>query len=328
MEESQTWRELLGQVISEPFERQRIADALGIHSVTLSRWVANKSNPRPENLRALLNALPKCRQRLAELLKKEYPDLSSSLPQEKIREEIPATFYSRVLNAYTSIPPFLRGSTISALILQQMLGHLDPDQAGMAIFVAQCVPPLSNQKIRSLRKTVGRGTTPWENQMDSQTQFFGAESPIGQALLQGHPVVVQDHAIAFALCPHHPQAALLSALIWPILQSSCAIGCLCIISTQPIHYLQEHQQLISSYVDLLVLAFEQHELYDLSAIELGLMPPSTIQQPLLAHFPQHVTQCMLQSARNKQPLTRPQAETRVWQQFEGEFLNLPFDENQ
>src|SRR5437660_6946814 len=176
MEESQTWRELLGQVISEPLERQRIADALGIHSVTLTRWVTNKSNPRPENLRALLNALPKCRQRLAELLKKEYPDIFNTLPQEKIRGEVPATFYSRVLNAYTSIPPILRGSTISTLILQQMLGHLDPDREGMAIFVAQCVPPLPGQKVRSLRRTTGRGTAPWESQMDSQTQFFGAES--------------------------------------------------------------------------------------------------------------------------------------------------------
>lgn len=328
MEESQTWRELLGQVISEPLERQRIADALGIHSVTLSRWVTNKSNPRPENLRALLNALPKCRQRLAELLKKEYPDLPSSLPQEKIREEIPATFYSRVLNAYTSIPPFLRGSTISMLILQQMLGHIDPDHAGMAIFVAQCVPPLPDQKIRSLRRTVGRGTAPWENQIDSQTQFFGAESPIGQALIQGHPIIVQDHTITFALCPHQPLATTPSALIWPILQSSCAIGCLCIISSQPAHYLQEHQQLIGSYLDLIVLAFEQHELYDLNDIELGLMPPNMIQQPHIAHFSEYVTQYMLQSARNKQPLTRPQAELRVWQQFEEEFLDLPFDENQ
>ncbi len=328
MEESQTWRELLGQVISEPVERQRIADALGIHSVTLSRWVTNKSNPRPENLRALLNALPKCRQRLAELLKKEYPDLFNSLSQEKIREEIPATFYSRVLNAYTSIPPFLRGSTISTLILQQMLGHIDPGQAGMAIFVAQCVPPLPNQKVRSLRRTIGRGTEPWENHMDSQTQFFGAESPIGQALIQGHPIAVQDHAVAFALCSHQPPATEPSAFVWPILQSSYAIGCLCIVSIQPLHFLQEHRELISAYVDLMVLAFEQNELYDLSGIELGLMPPNTIQQPHLDRFSQNVTRCMLQSARNKQPLTRPQAEMRVWQQFEEEFLNLPFDEDQ
>lgn len=329
MEESQTWRELLGQVISEPLERQRIADALGIHFVTLTRWVTNRSNPRPENLQALVKALPKYRLRLIELIKKEYSDVFSSLPQEKIRDEIPATFYSRVLNAYTSNPPILRGSTISTLILQQMLGHLDPERVGMAIFIAQCVPPIVGQKVRSLRRTVGRGTLPWESQMDSQTQFFGAESPVGLALNQGHVIVVQDHTTAFALCPHQPQpsATTPSALIWPILQSSGTFGCLCMVSHQPIHDLQEHQQLINSYVDLIVLAFERHELYDLSEVELGLMPPSVVQQPHLACFSRYVRQCMLQSARDKQSLTRPQAEVKVWQQFEEKFLELPFDEN-
>lgn len=328
MEESQTWRELLGQVISEPLERQRIADALGIHPVTLTRWATNRSNPRPENLEALLNALPKCRQRLAELLKTEYPDLSNSLVQERIRDEIPSTFYSRVLNAYTSIPPILRDSTISALILQQMLGHIDPGQAGMAIFVAQCVPPLPMHKVRSLRRTAGRGTLPWESHMDSQTQFFGAESPLGQALIQGRTMAVSDYATAFALCPHQSPAATLSALIFPILQSSRCIGCLCIVSTQPIHYLQTHHELISYYVDLIVLSFEQQDLYELSDIDLGLMPSYTLQQPYLAYFSQRVTQGMLQSVRNNQPLTRPQAEQKVWQQFEEEFLNLPFDASQ
>ena len=166
---------------------------------------------------------------------------------------------------------------------------------------------------------------PWESQRDSQTQFFGAESPLGQARIQGRAVAVSDYDTAFALCPHQPPAATLSAFICPILQSSRCIGCLCIVSTQPIRYLQQHYELISYYVDLTVLSFEQHDLYELSDIDLGVMPPNTLQQPYLAHFSQRVTQCMLQSVRNNQPITRPQAEELVWQQFEEEFLNLPFD---
>jgi len=45
------WRELLGHIIEDPQERQRIAQELGISPITLSRWVKSDSmKPRPHNL--------------------------------------------------------------------------------------------------------------------------------------------------------------------------------------------------------------------------------------------------------------------------------------
>lgn len=321
MEEAQTWRELLGKVISNSHERQRIAEVLSINPVTLTRWVTNKSKPRPENLRALLTTLPQCRQQLAALIKKEYPDLFGIPAIEEVNREIPSTFYTRVLNAYTNIPPLLRGSTICTLILQQMLGHLDPDLAGLAVFVAQCVSPLQGHKVRSLRRTFGRGTQPWGCYMDNQTQFFGAESAIGNALGQGHHILIQDYATVAALCPLLSPATTLSALAIPILQSSHSAGCLCVISTQSASYLQHCINLIHTYVDLIVLSFEPSELYELNDIDLGIMPSYTLQQPELTRFSQRVTQHMLQHC----PITRPQAEQRVWRDLEEEFLKFPPD---
>jgi hypothetical protein len=53
MQELASWRELLGKIIADSHERQRIANMLGVNPITLTRWVNNESKPRPQNLRQL-----------------------------------------------------------------------------------------------------------------------------------------------------------------------------------------------------------------------------------------------------------------------------------
>ena len=53
------WRALLGDIINNVAERDRIANEIGVHPVTLTRWVSGDSSPRSHNLRQLLRALPK-----------------------------------------------------------------------------------------------------------------------------------------------------------------------------------------------------------------------------------------------------------------------------
>ncbi len=72
MQDSQRWRELLGKIIRDTQEKQRIANELGISSVTLTRWVAGESRPRPQNLRLLINALPDYRRTFLELIPEEF----------------------------------------------------------------------------------------------------------------------------------------------------------------------------------------------------------------------------------------------------------------
>src|SRR5690242_793275 len=122
MEEPRTWRELLELVTSDPMERLRIAETVGVNPVTLIRWATYKSNPRTDNLRLLLNALPQYRQQLAQLLAVEYPHILNDVSHSvAIEEQVPSAFYARVLNAYTTSPPLLRASSVSILILQQLL---------------------------------------------------------------------------------------------------------------------------------------------------------------------------------------------------------------
>ena len=127
------WRELLGDIINNVAERDRIANEIGVHPVTLTRWVAGDSSPRSHNLRQLLRALPKPqRMQLLASLEKFSSDVAD-FEIDVSAQEIPYKFIMEVLEARASIPDLLRYWSISHLILQQALRQLDPERVGMAI---------------------------------------------------------------------------------------------------------------------------------------------------------------------------------------------------
>src|SRR5579859_3895189 len=97
MDTSRAWRALLGKIIQDSQERQRIAAELGVHPVTLLRWVNAQSNPRAQNLHQLLNALPQHRSVLTELIQKEFSDFRAGIGLNEIETPgIPSEFYMRV----------------------------------------------------------------------------------------------------------------------------------------------------------------------------------------------------------------------------------------
>ncbi|HEY7415308.1 MAG TPA: helix-turn-helix transcriptional regulator, partial [Ktedonobacteraceae bacterium] len=67
MQKAQSWRSLLSSIVSDPKEKQRIIEELNITPITLSRWVNGDSDPRPQNLRTLVNVLPQYREQFLDL---------------------------------------------------------------------------------------------------------------------------------------------------------------------------------------------------------------------------------------------------------------------
>ena len=61
MQKTRTWRDLLGAIVRDSKERQRILDELSISNVTLNRWINGESDPRMQNMRHLLAILPQQR---------------------------------------------------------------------------------------------------------------------------------------------------------------------------------------------------------------------------------------------------------------------------
>lgn len=321
MAEEENWRELLKSLISDPRQRQHLAEIAGINPVTLLRWAAGKSKPRWENLQPILEAYPRYRKQFIASLAAEYPQFFiDDQDSEKPTLEIPSAFYSRVLKAYTSLPVQMRMSAICTLILNHIVDQLDLQRLGLVAVIVQCTPPTSEQKIRSLRTTLGRGTLPWPRQTERDTLFLGAESQTGYAAISGHPVVIHSAHEKLHMFPTHHVSYEESAFTTPLMLDHRTAGCLYVASTQANYFTQQRQNLVQEYAELLVIAFDETMLFDLNRVEPGLMPSYEEQKPLLHHFQQRVYDCLVQAMRDQQPLTRIQAEAMVWSSIEEELL--------
>ncbi len=324
MQEAQTWRELLGNIIRDPQEKQRLADELQVGPITLMRWVNGQVKPRPQKLQELMNALPQHRQVLLKLIGEEFQDFTSALEEmSKDRsQEIPSAFYARVLSAYSTTPRLLRSSSISSLILQQALAHLDPNKQGMSITVVLCSTPRPGDKVRSLRETLGRGTFPWKSHLENQARLLGYESLSGYAVSTFRFVVNQNIEEGQTFFPVLRTEHEESAAACPLLQANRVAGCLLVASNKANYFTPARQALIQNYTNLLVLACEPEGFYDQQSVELGIMPSLEVQQPHFAHFQQRITDLMVRTAAEGHPLARMQAELEIWQQLEEELLRL------
>ena len=113
------WREVLGHIISNPAERDRIANEIGVHPITLARWVSGDSSPRSHNLRQLVRALPKQqRLQLLALLDHTTTDVSD-YEFDRSSQEIAYQFVMEVLETRATTPAPLRFWSITRLVLQQ-----------------------------------------------------------------------------------------------------------------------------------------------------------------------------------------------------------------
>lgn len=322
--ELQPWRELLGKIIADHQERVRIATALGINAATLVRWANGETNPRLQNLHALLKFLPaKYRDQMSEFILQEFPEFLPSAEdadQEVLAGKIPSDFYASVLDAVAMTREEHRFFTISNRVLSQALGQLDPNNLGMALSIAQCVPPLPGQKVRSLREIVGRATAPWQSTLSQEALFLGIESLAGYALAKGRVYVAHSRTDQLGFYTVRWEEWEESAIACPIMREGRYAGCLVASSTQPGYFLLYRQTLMERYAQLLTLAFEPEDFYDQQDIQLLPMPAREVQFERSTNFRERISQIILEANRKGQVMDIRQAERLVWQQLEEELL--------
>jgi transcriptional regulator with XRE-family HTH domain len=323
--ELQPWRELLGKIIADHPERVRIATALGINAATLVRWANGETNPRLQNLHALLKFLPaKYRDQMSELILQEFPEFLPAVEdteQDVLAGKIPSDFYASVLDAVTMTREEQRFFTISNRILSQALGQLDPNNLGMALSIAQCVPPLPGQKVRSMREVVGRGTPPWQSTLSQGALFLGIESLAGYALAKGRVYVAENRSDQLGFYTVRWEEWEESAVACPIMREGRYAGCLVASSTQPGYFLLYRQALLERYAQLLTLAFEPEDFYDQQDIHLLPMPSHEVQFERATNFRMRLSETILEASRGGRMMDLKQAERLVWQQLEEELLN-------
>jgi hypothetical protein len=324
MQDPPTWREFLGKIIKDPSEKQRIANELHVSIITLTRWVNSESKPRPHNLGMLIKALPNYRAQLVEMIAEEFDEFAATpVNTDNKPEEIPASFYVRVFHANSELPLSLHSWSIADLILRQALEQLDPDRKGMALIVAKCMPPADNHKVRSLREIIGRGTPPWKRELEQNAILLGAESMAGYVVTTGRSITSQNLKEEKSMYPAHKAEWEVSATVHPIMRAGRIAGCLVASSTQSDYFPSSRTTLVQNYADLLVLAFEPKDFYDLENIRFGVLPRYDIQQSYLVNFQDRVAQLMIDALRKQRPLSSTEAEQIMWQHMENELLQLP-----
>jgi len=320
MQKVTTWRDLLQSLLSSSSERDRIAAAIGVRSITLTRWIQGASVPRPANVQQLLYALPvEVQEQFRSLLEQEGFLQQAMVPLQ----EIPFPLVREVFETRATTSKAMRFWVISRQVLQHALRQLDPVPVGMAISVVRCMPPSEDGSIRSLRESIGRGTSPWKAELE-QPMFLGAESLSGYVVMLGRPATIHNltaerHYYPASLVEHE-----ISAVAMPLMDANRVAGCVLFSSTQPDYFVSPARlALVHGYTYLMSLAFAEEDFYPPELIQLRGVPPITIQQQYFVGFRQRVVKVMQEAARAGRALPLLQAEQQVWQQLEDTLLKLP-----
>ncbi|HEY6541529.1 MAG TPA: hypothetical protein VIZ18_11350 [Ktedonobacteraceae bacterium] len=322
MLQDRTWRDLLAEIIHNTHEKQRIATALGVNQVTLSRWANNQSRPRPQHHRKLLDAIPaEQRQEFAELFAVEFAIKREAFTTEQGEEpvdEIPSAFYGRVFSAYTSTPRELRMTSILSLILQQMLTHLDVDREGISVSVALCTTPSADQPVLTLHEFTGRGTPPFNSHLNMQTYYLGIGTMAGFAVTHSRQHVIQnlreDKGFVHFLRTDFEE----SAMVYPIMFENGIAGCSIVSSTRLDFFTPIKQRLVQDYTNLMALALSAGHFYRSSQISLRLLPPPEKQHRYFANFSQRLIATI--GRLSGQGVTRAEAEAITLREIEEEIL--------
>ncbi|HEX7737528.1 MAG TPA: GAF domain-containing protein [Ktedonobacteraceae bacterium] len=318
--EPKDWRELLGWIANDPAGMQRLVQSLGVRDITIRRWVKKESDPRPQNLRRLLIALPEYRERFIELIPLEFEDFADFTLDDP-HQEIPPKFYTQIFQMRGNVGPTQLFWSLTDAILGQALDQLDPEHLGMAITVVKCmIAARPDHKILSLRQSVGQASAPWPGNLEQTAMFLGAESLAGYVVSTCHPSEVQNYKEDNEALPGHQLDHEVSAAAHPILYAGRVAGCLLVSSTEPDYFmLPGRLNLVADYAHLISLAFAPADFVDPTHIELRLMPPHSEQRSFFSTFRKRITEARLKLYGQH----NVDAEQYVWEGLERDILKLP-----
>lgn len=323
-----TWQEVLQRIIQPTKERQRLAAALGIHKITLTRWANGDSQPQHHHLAQLIKVLqPHDRTMFLAALQTTHPEMYDKL-QEETTEFVPSSFIREILRNRATTIETLRPWHLSAMILDEALKLLDPNQLGMAITPVLCMPPVDDA-IRSLREQGGRGTYPWTTDLEHQSIFLGMNCLAGYVVQSGRIQNVRDtREETYIPVFSHPPNMEISAAACPIWFEGKIAGCVLAASLRADHFTQTRMDLLAHFTSIFALILKPDDFYEHRLVQLRYIPRPAEQQETLKTFRQRVAQLMARSGLNGDYLTNSQAEQIAWQQIEDELLQKGMNEKE
>ncbi len=316
------FRTLLKELLHDPTARRRIEQRTDIAPRTLSRWISGETEePDKKRLSSLLAALPDHRDALLVAITRALPEFEAPLidPASSLIEDLPMSFWLRLLETNANTPKNLHFASIIHLIFLQLQPTIDPERIGVQLIIAQCSPPASpNHPVRSLSEVMKMTTYQSLLTGPGDTIFLGVESLCGYSVSLCQANIVQNIDEEQRL-PVRRSRNERSAAVYPIQRGGYVAGCFLISSPQPDFFSQRLQYLLQIYAYLLGMAFETEQFYAPDRIRLRPMPAEHIQHHYIAKFQDRVMTLL----QNDISFSRAQAEAAAWQRIEEELLALP-----
>jgi len=259
-------------------------------------------------------APPHFRAELTEALERSYPDIHSWL-QEEIAAIVLSEFYAQVLADRATTIESLRSWKLLDMVIKQALSHLDSNQLGMSLTLAQCMPPSQGGKICSLREHMGRGTPPWLADLEHLALFLGVESLAGYVVQKQRPTSIEDLREE-SLLPAYQTEFEISAAAYPIILEGRIAGCLLASSTQIAYFTQQRVELLGAYSEIISTILDKQDFYPPEMIELKPMASLEKQRQYLSTFRQRVINTMLAASERGHPISHAEAEEIAWRELE------------
>ena len=322
MEDYQTWRDLLSNLIKERRERERIAKTTGVDALTLASWATHATTPTLYQLHKLLQAIPRHQMLLHTLIVEEFEEFDTDqIPASA--SPISITFPARVLEILANAPEEARFWSICTAVLHEAVHQLAPAGPGISLSVVQCMPPSSPQGyVHCLREYIALGTSPWLDQVEMRTRFLGDESLAGITVSSALPHIIKDVNQEQRPPTYLPEYAM-SAAAFPIIHSNRIAGCFLAASTRTSYFSSStHQHLMQNYAALLALAFSPANFYEREQIALQIMPSLQVQQPYLSTFQQRVLATLQTAFSVNRSLSYLEAQQYVYDQIAQELLQI------
>ena len=257
------------------------------------------------------------------MIRKAIPDFDAPLLDitNSLVEDLPMDFWIRLLETNANTPRNLHFMSLVNLIFLQLQSYIDPEHIGVQLIVARCSPPSSpDQPVRSLREVMKMKTHESLLANPGENIFLGAESLSGYSVGTCTANIVQntqeERRLPVLKIPEEQSVA-----AYPIQRGGYVAGSFLVSSPQPDFFSQRMQYVLQIYAYLLSLAFETDMFYAPERIRLRPMPAWRLQRRCIAEFQERVLTLLQRDAS----LSRPQAETAVWQQIEEALLTLASD---
>ncbi|TMD61715.1 MAG: helix-turn-helix transcriptional regulator [Chloroflexi bacterium] len=296
-------------------EIARIASELNVAENTIYRWMNGRSEPRPANLKKLLEVLPEHVSSLTYVINHTFPGVLESLSTGL--REVQKDIYRRVMELFTTImDDDARQWQITQAIFEYALQHLDSDRRGLVITFAKLMPAREDG-IHSLVETTLRGNDPWPYALENHT-YLGSTTMAGTAAILDR-FQTWDNFKASERSQVEIDEFERSACAFPVTRGGRIAGVLIVSSTERGFFNNPIAcQAVIEYAKLLSLAFPEKDFYPFSLLNLRPMPDLKWQR---AEISQSYVQRIMTYAR-KMGISRQEAEAYVRRDMEAEFEEI------